>query len=345
MDIIDNKPKFSSNKESNNNVQQHDRAFKAALSDIRVARDFLSHYLPMEVKERVNLNTLQLRNESYIDSELKLLQTDVLFTVQLCDEHKSDNKKNLIYLLTEHQSHPDKLMAWRVIKYVCRIIEQHLKETQGKELPVVITLVAYNGQIKYPYFTDIYDLFGDHKDIAKIHLFGDFKLVDFSQIPDEEMRAHQWSGLLEMLMKHIYKRDALLTLESVKGILHELVKKDADDYILSMLSYVLHKANISNRKQFDNFVHENLSEPLETKAMTLAQQLIDEGYQQGIHKGIQKGLLDGERRLLINLLNRRFGTISKTYLEVINEIIDPDVLLACGEKILDAKTIEDIFSS
>ena len=45
-----------------------------------------------------------------------------------------------IYLLLEHQSTPDRLMPFRMLKYICNIIDQHLKthDTKIKKFPLFI---------------------------------------------------------------------------------------------------------------------------------------------------------------------------------------------------------------
>jgi predicted transposase YdaD len=58
-------------------IQVHDHAFRSAMSDLRVARDFLTHYLPTQVRKRINLKSLEFQKESFIDKELKLYVTDV----------------------------------------------------------------------------------------------------------------------------------------------------------------------------------------------------------------------------------------------------------------------------
>ena len=80
---------------------------------------------------------------------------------------------------------------------------------------MVIPLTVYNGTLQYPYSTSVFDLFGEHKALAKQFMFDAFKLVDLSQIPDEEIKKHQWSGFLEMLFKHIAARDIMVYLEQV----------------------------------------------------------------------------------------------------------------------------------
>ena len=63
----------------------------------------------------------------------------------------------------------------------------------------------------------------------------------------------------------------------------------------------------------------------------------------GMQRGIERGTLKGERAILKRLLMRRFGLISSDCLEKI-ENADSDTLLLWGEKILDAKKMEEIFA-
>lgn len=104
----------------------HDKAFRNAMSDLRVARDFLTHYLPAIVLSKIDLQTLALSKESYVDEELKLLVTDVLYSVSLRNQASSPA---YIYILCEHLSKPDKLAPWRMVRYISRIVDQHLKST------------------------------------------------------------------------------------------------------------------------------------------------------------------------------------------------------------------------
>src|SRR5688500_8382134 len=79
----------------------HDRFFKHALSDQRVARAFFDFHLPPTMRQVVDLDTLQLRKDSFIDQGLRLAVTDMLFTANVA------GKTGYLYLLAEHQSSPD----------------------------------------------------------------------------------------------------------------------------------------------------------------------------------------------------------------------------------------------
>ena len=317
----------------------HDRAFKASMSDLRVAKDFLSHHLPETVKEKIDLDTLQLHKESFVDPELRELITDMLYSADFKGEDGS-KQKAFLYLCLEHQSEPDPLMPWRMMIYTCRIIDHHLTQTQSTELPIVIPIVLYNGDVPYPYSVEIFDLFGENKALAQQWMFNRFQLIDLNQVPDEAIRQHQWSGLMEMLMKHVYARDIMIYLEQISGIIRHLAQSKADDYLLSMIKYLIEKSEIRDRDVFHEWVQSHLSPPLETNTMaTLAEQWEAEGEA----RGRAEGRVEGEKLLLTDLLNHRFTHLPPTYMDKI-KYASTEALLRWGRKILGAKTIEDVFA-
>jgi predicted transposase YdaD len=48
----------------------HDLFFRETFSRLEVARDFLENYLPAEVVAALDLGTLKLQKDSFIDNEL-----------------------------------------------------------------------------------------------------------------------------------------------------------------------------------------------------------------------------------------------------------------------------------
>lgn len=167
------------------------------MADPRVAKAFFDYHLPPTIKQLANLDTLQLQKDSFIDKHLQLALTDMLFSVQF------NKHPGYLYTLVEHQSKPDKLMPFRLLKYMLAIMEQHLKTTQQMKLPVVYPMLFYNGKTAYPYSTDMFALFDDPASLAKQTLFNPFQLIDVSQIPDKSLKQDTWRGLMEYCMKHI----------------------------------------------------------------------------------------------------------------------------------------------
>jgi predicted transposase/invertase (TIGR01784 family) len=105
--------------------------------------------------------------------------TDILYAVTILE------KTGYIYLLIEHQSNPEVLMPFRLQQYIFSIMTQHLKQKTTKVLPLVMPMVFYHGKEKYPYSTDIFQLFGDHSNLAQELFLKPFQLIDLTIIPDE----------------------------------------------------------------------------------------------------------------------------------------------------------------
>ncbi|MFA0001484.1 Rpn family recombination-promoting nuclease/putative transposase, partial [Vibrio lentus] len=78
-----------------------------------------------------------------------------------------------IYALIEHQSRPDKHMAFRMMRYAIAAMQQHI-DAGHEHLPVVIPLLFYHGQISpYPYEMNWLKNF-THPEVAKQLYTGDF---------------------------------------------------------------------------------------------------------------------------------------------------------------------------
>lgn len=80
-------------------VNPHDSFFKQAMSNKKVAHEFFDFHLPAPLKQALDFDSLQLCQESYVDSELKLAISDILYTA------KFQGQPGYLYALVEHVRH------------------------------------------------------------------------------------------------------------------------------------------------------------------------------------------------------------------------------------------------
>ena len=320
----------------------HDRVFRASMKNIKVARDYFLKHLPKEILDVTDLNTLELRPETYVDEQLKLAQSDVLYGVQIA------GKKAYLYLLCEHQSTPDKWMPFRVMKYEVNIWADHLNQFGGDSLPLIVTTVFYNGRKPYIHSTDFRDLLNAPKELIDAVWRQPFKLIDVHAITDQEIRQHKWIGILEFFMAHIFARDFQPYLEQAMAILKELEAENGSDYVVTLLNYALTTVDIESIEGFVDVVKQKLSVNTGEKMGTLAEKLMERGEQRGIQKGIEQGIEQGEikgkRMLLKRLLARRFGSIPTIYLDKIDNASE-ELLLLLSDNIMEAQRVEEIFAT
>jgi hypothetical protein len=118
----------------------HDAVFRRIFAVPANAASQLRAVLPPGITARLDLGRLVPVPGSFVDEALRWRHSDVLFTAPL------DGQDAYVYVLVEHQSSDDPLMAFRVLRYVTRIWDQYEREhPHARRLPAVIPLVVYRG--------------------------------------------------------------------------------------------------------------------------------------------------------------------------------------------------------
>ncbi|MFY0562889.1 Rpn family recombination-promoting nuclease/putative transposase [Archangium lansingense] len=97
--------------------------------------------LPPRIVSQVDWSTLRRESGSVVDPELRETESDLLFSARL-----RGGRPLLLYVLLEHQSHVNRWMALRMLRYVVRQLEHWRKaHPDNEKLPVVVPLVMYHG--------------------------------------------------------------------------------------------------------------------------------------------------------------------------------------------------------
>ncbi|MFI0347546.1 MAG: hypothetical protein ACH346_02055 [Chthoniobacterales bacterium] len=125
---------------------------------------------------------------------------------------------------------------------------------------------------------------------------------------------------------------------SVKNLklAREWYKNNEWELLKSALSFLIHTQE--DKQAVVTTFKKSLSQQTTSKIMTIAEQLIEEGLQ----KGRQEGRQEGVRALLEKQLIRRFPSDGKRFFHLINDA-DSDTLSMWVERLMDAKTIEEVF--
>ncbi|GAG97906.1 unnamed protein product [marine sediment metagenome] len=122
----------------------HDHFVRSAMVDIRISKDFLKQHLPESIKKIIDLDSLKPQKETFITDDLKEHIADMLYAVNFSGE------EGYLYILVEHESSIETMMPWRLLKYMISIMDNHLKKTGEKQLPIVYPILFYSGNKKPP---------------------------------------------------------------------------------------------------------------------------------------------------------------------------------------------------
>jgi predicted transposase/invertase (TIGR01784 family) len=190
----------------------HDATFRQFLTQPDIARDFMEIHLPAELRAICDLSTLKLESGSFVEDDLRQYFSDVLYSL------KTAAGDGYVHVLIEHQSSPDRHMAFRLVRYAVAAMQRHI-EAGHKKLPLVIPVLFYTGKRSpYPYSTRWLDE-SDDTEMAGRLCSSALPLVDITVIPDDEIADHRSMAALTLLQKHIHHRNLAELVERLAPIL------------------------------------------------------------------------------------------------------------------------------
>ncbi len=302
--------------------QPNDKLFKQAFSDPQTAAGFLSAYLPERLAEAVDWPALKLEAGSFIDSQFRLHESDLLFSAPLAG-HEA-----LIYCLFEHQTREDPVIALRLLRYMVRIWEASLAKLPGEPLPVILPVVLAQNDCAWKLpssFAALFDmpdsLSEDVKPFIPDYIF---RLVQLAEIPFEAIRGTP-AGIMVLRVMKAERSNSLLD----KAVWDESMMARIPPEIFEMLLRFMMNADIDTDAVERN-IKEIQTPQLKQTAMTLAQKLRQEGLQTGLQtgrqegrqEGLQTGRLQALRDHVIEALEVRFGEVPQGLQEEVHALSD-----------------------
>lgn len=274
----------------------HDSLFKRIMEKDLAAREFLDEYLPADVRSILNLNSIKVEKESYIEPNLTRRLSDIVYSVKT-----KDNKDAFVYVLAESQSKVDPIMAFRLWKYTLLLAERHIEKKE--KIPLIFPIVVYAGTARYTASRNLWDLF-EYPDLAKKYLIENHALVDLQEMSDDEIAKKKHIALFEYILKHVKMRDMLKLWESLFKKLPDAVlmdKKHGYFYISNLLWYIDGKLTEDKRNELSSLIIEHLpKDDGEGLMRTIADGYID----QGIEKGIVIGKAERDAEIAKSLLSK-----------------------------------------
>jgi len=174
----------------------HDKFFKEVFANRDGAEEFLRYYLPENVVELLDLNSLEYTKDTFVDTQLKEYFPDMLFTIQL-----RDGSPGYVYILFEHKSYQEPLAAFHLLRYMVKIWEMLLKRREESRFPVIIPLVLYHGKKGWKAGSRFRDLFNCPEDILIYIPDFQYLLWDATRYKDEEIKGMAILRVALLLMK------------------------------------------------------------------------------------------------------------------------------------------------
>ena len=262
----------------------HDALFKTFLKYPETARDFIEIHLPSRLRTLCDLTTLELKPASFIEENLRAYYSDVLWSME------TSEGDGYIYVVIEHQSSPDIHMAFRLMRYAIAAMQSHL-DAGHDTLPLVVPMLFYHGiDTPYPFSLCWLDEF-DNPALAHQLYLSAFPLVDITVVPDDDIMQHRRVALLELMQKHIRRRDLMGLADKVASLLTTGTTNDSQ--LKALFNYLL--IQHGHKTRFSRFMRKLAQQVpgYKESTMNIVEKIRRAGQRKGLREGMQRGLEKG----------------------------------------------------
>jgi predicted transposase YdaD len=331
----------------------HDALVKAIFARPEHAAGYLRHLLRPALAARLDWSTLRHCSGSYVDQALRARHSDLLFSVTC------DGAEVLVYLLLEHQSTDDPLMAFRVLVYLVRIWEEVLRAKPGTaRLPAIVPLVLHHsdaGWTSPTAFESLIDLAPDALAAFAPHIpHFRFILDDLRAETDDALHARAMTALARLALfclRHarepwVLVRELARWLDVVREARAAPGGREAMELIWR---YIFVTSNPARPKDLVERLLAVVGVEAREDVVTIADWLEEQGRQKGIKAGREEGRTEGRvagreealRGTLRKQLRARFGLLSDAAAARI-QAAGPDQLDAWLDRVVIAASLDEV---
>jgi predicted transposase YdaD len=265
----------------------HDSLVKYGMGQPAVVREFFQAFLPAQVLAQIQLDTIQPTQDHFVDHKLSRFYADCLY------EAKFGQDTGYLYLLVEHQSTVDPLMAFRIWHYIFQIWDRHVRSNpKANKLPLVWPLLLFSGRNPYNKSTDLRDLIQGPRELVNLLFDQPVALVDLKNIPDERLKEWGHMAVYLLPLKHAF--DTMPFQEILAFAERYFQGAPLKNTLMILLSYFSAVREDLDLEDLVKWAQEAGSPALKETTMTLAEKLKREGKAEGIHEGIAVGRAEGK---------------------------------------------------
>ncbi len=320
----------------------HDSLFRYAFSDPATITAHFQAALPLKVVEALDWSSLMLQPGSYVDETYQDFHSDLLFKVRA-----RSGEEVFLFLLFEHQSSSDPLMAQRVLTYMIRVWDFWLRgegTPRPRTLPPVLPVILFHGTSAWTAPTRLSELLLGGPELKGVlgELVPEVRYIlqDLSAHSDEELIGSALGRMVQILFKHARRGDLWEHLARWSDTVTEILQEHPDGLraVEALVRYIVLVNRTGPPEAVRQTLREKLSPEAEESLMTYADQLREEGRQQS-----RQEMLEHSRARMLRLLHVKFGAIEVEQIQRVQRA-DEAQLDIWLERLLTATSLAEVFA-
>lgn len=302
----------------------HDHFFRQQFSRRQVAIDFIEQLLPPEIVAELDLATLEISQESFVEKNARLKHTDLVYTLRT-----KDGTLVVITILMEHKSWVPRLPHLQIFRYELGFWDLDDHEPMKKPRHI-LPVIFHHGSRKWEfrpfstYFEPISPVF------ERFIPQQDYLVIDLNRMSDEEIMALRSGFLVNSLLIFKHSKDPVYLENKFKNIFmlsdFYWTATEGREFVGELLNYYFRVCQ-ADQKTIEEKIIPNLPLALKNTAMSTAEQLHQSGLQKGLQKGREEGREETMRETIITIMHtspdfsdEQIAAILRLQVEFIREI-------------------------
>jgi Putative transposase, YhgA-like len=345
-----------------------ENGMKLLLENPANVRDLLRIAIGDLVKS-IDFDGMQRIQTTFVARDYRHVESDVVLTApRKADKGKRIRKSLLVYILIEHQSHPDPMMPLRMLDYSVQVFKHQLRDVKtGRTSPAkvrldpVLPVVFYTGIRRWEIIGKLSDLIESPGPFERFTPLLEPVFLNLPAIDPAILESE--GGFFGHVLRLVQQRrarpeDFKRSLDRAAEHLEVMRGEDRDRW-LEMLSYLLalvyHERGESERASFQERIEESVTTASERRELnemekSYAQVLMEQGEKKGEKRGEKRGEKKGEekgeiratQRNLSRLLEKQFGTLPDDVVTKIKATRDLTQLETWLDRFVRAESLADV---
>ncbi len=337
----------------------HDGSYRRLFTHPQMIEALLRRYVAEPWVERLDFQSLEQMPAHYVSEEHEQRESDIVWRLRLePDEERpgagTKRRKEAqgtewlyVYLLLEFQSGPDRFMAVRLLGYLTLFYEWligHGELSKSRKLPPVLPVVLYNGRRRWKAPVQIADLiepaFGGLETYVP-HF--EYLILDEGHLPREALEP------LDNPVTAVFQLEQSQELEDLRRIVRQLTILIGGEDLEQMrrdFAAWLRRVLLPTRFRGEEFPETRdlleIDEMLAETVKTWPKQWLAQGRAEGRKEGRREGQIEGSRKLLVSLLETKFGSLSSAVRARIETATQTQVA-RWANRTLTASSVDELF--
>jgi predicted transposase/invertase (TIGR01784 family) len=279
--------------------QPHDKYARFVLQVRAVAIELIQYCVPGAVLAQLDLDSLALSDDSFVDVQLRVHFSDICYT--------GKTVKSLPFRITivlEHKSEkPDYPVLVQLHRYISNVWSNDIR--QGQPISLTIPILIYHGSVPLTKDTPATLFMGAPEEMLPFVPQFDYIMLDLSQISSESLENLHFLLLRNILLALKQSRNNQYVDQYWQKIVIFAAEVRNESIVTELFQatviYLNYSSSIFNQKLQE--MEKVISAAEQTELKPFLQKMYEQWLEKGMEKGIEKGMEKGMEKLLISYMH------------------------------------------